>query len=184
MPRTAVPLRIIAALLLILAALTAGCGDSGGDFAGRVIVPAGFTEIQGPGGSFVHPSGWAFNRRKGDEDILTVMPSVGAGDGNSSVTLTHTAPLDGNFDGALALRRDLAEKAATDRTKATREDVDVAGAQRAVRFRAQATLGGTRYALDDLAVLLEDGSALFLSVAVPSGNDADTIVKSFRVTGG
>lgn len=184
MTAPAASVRALALLLLALAALVTGCGDSGNDFSGRVIVPSGFQEVQGPGGSFVYPAGWAISRLAGDPEVLTAMAPVSAGSETPSVSLTHTSPLDGNFDGTLALRRGIAEKVGQNRTKTRKQDLDIAGAQRAVRFRAQASFGGARYALDDLAVLLKDGSALFLSVTVPVGGDADTIVKSFRVTGG
>lgn len=184
MSAPAVSVRALALLVLALAALVTGCGGSGNDFSGRVIVPTGFQEIKGPGGSFVSPSGWAISRVAGGQEVLTAMAPVSTGSQTPSVSLTHTPPLNGNFDGTLALRRALAEKVGANRTKTRKQDLDINGAQRSVRFRTQASFGDARYDLDDLAVMLKDGSALFLSVSVPVGGDADTIVKSFRVTGG
>lgn len=134
--------------------------------------------------SFGHPRDWAAQRRTGRNGavIVTSRAPQPAGDGTPVVELRVLENLQGSFDVLVESRRDVRQGSGTNRSE-EREELDLEGAEQAILYQGTVTIGETPYDSADLAVLTDEGAAIFLSAEVAQGGDADVddIVRSLRL---
>jgi hypothetical protein len=166
---------------LSLVALTmlsvAACG--GDAQSGEPTVPQGYETYRGQVVSFAYPADWTVQRLPRGK--VRIQPPTSSRP-RSGIQLNESADLRGTFDSVVAARRDFAE--GTGETQESTEEVELEGAERAVRYEGRATIAGADFDAGGISVLLEDGAGAFLSVDILESDgrpEVDTIVDSLRV---
>jgi hypothetical protein len=162
-------MRLLPILLALLAA--AGCGGGGE-------IPDGYATYRGNGVSFVHPAGWEATTKSLGHGITEVRFEDPETSG-PAVSLTVQPDVGERFDTQLEGERTVLESAGG--AEVTFEEVDVAGAEKAVRSTIESS-GAKSEALD---VLAPDGRHLALAAGGPKGEqgplDTGAVVDSFRI---
>lgn len=130
------------------------------------------TETVGPA-SVGRPGSWSAQRSRGRDgaQILTSKAPAPAGGGTPAIDL-RVLENAGDFDAVVQTRRSIRSTSGEGRTE-SREDIDVPGAQQAVLYRGEVTIGGVRYESADLTALTEDGTTVILNAEVAASGDVD-----------
>ena len=183
-PRVASAGLVCALLVVVVALLILGCGGSAERFSGARALPPDFELAQGTLASFAHPRTWTTARDSfRTVRILTARAPGEVGATTPNVELVEDPRVEDSFDRIVAARRAARSRTGEKRAEA-REDVDVPGAERAVLYRGEVIFGGVRYDSFDLSILVDGGTGVFFSGAVPGDGDADAILDSLRLRDG
>lgn len=171
-----------ASILLLSMVSLAACGDE--SQSGDPKIPAGYKTYRGKLVSFAYPGDWRVRERPtASGPVIIVIQPPAATPPRATVQLNEDVDLRGTFDSVLTVQASV--RKGSGGAGETTEDVDLEGAERAVRYEGTATIAGKRFDASGLSVLTKDGGGAFLSAVIPDGDAAeiDTIVGSLRLNG-
>lgn len=174
---------VLASMAVVgLVTLTA-CGG-GEKLSGEPEVPDGYKTYRGKLATVAYPGNWTVEQRTtaSGTSITEIQPSGSAP--KPGIRLNEVADLRGTFDAQLAAQADV--RKGTGVTGESTEDVELDGAERAVRFTGKATASGKSFDSKGLSVLTKQDGGVFLSAVAPAGSDdpdIDAIVESLRLNG-
>lgn len=175
-------LAVTSAALASVLTLTA-CGG-GEQLSGAPKVPDGYKTYRGELVSVAYPGDWTVKQRTtaSGASIAVIQPS--GSEPKPGIRLNESASLNGTFDVQLAAQADV--RKGTGVTDESSEDVELEGAERAVRFTGKATASGKSFDSAGISVRTKQDGGAFLSVIAPAGADdpdVDAIVESVRLNG-
>ena len=179
MTRTPPLLGLLAAALVLLA----GCGAD--QLSGEPEVPEGWQTVRAPGVSVAVPGDWRVERNTSDPAEVTI-DATGPGEERLAPTASVVAerPPAAGVDALLDVRESADEELPGAKVEEPR-DVELEGAERAVRWTTtyKAPAGPGR--VEGLAAEREDGSAVFVRALALDSSDVDVaaIADSVRLGG-
>ena len=177
------------ALVLCLAA--AGCGGGGdSDFSGDAKVPDGYKTFEGSGASFAYPSDWQVEDGTSDDggQVVEITPPDKAKTPYGLIRFSVTPKAADRFK-SLADQRRLVIRDVNDGKIDSDEEVDIPGAEQALRATATTPPGQgsdpVEVKADSLDVLGSNDDMMVLTVASPDREgqtfDPAEIVDTFRL---
>jgi hypothetical protein len=188
-PRLLILYPAIGACLLLLAA----CGGGGGDLTGTPKVPKGYDTFRGEGVSFVYPRGWkvAQSRDPRGAPSVDITPPQDTPSPTGLIRFSILPGAGARFE-SLADQRRVVIKTVNDGKIESDEEVELAGATKALQVRSSSP---PRRGTDpvpvkarSLDVLRKGGDVLEIVAAAPQRKgettvDPDAVISSFRLTG-
>jgi hypothetical protein len=169
-------------LLMIAALLVAACGGED-ELSGDQVIGDRYTTFDDLGVSFAYPEGWERSLDVDRERSTTIRLTSPQGGPFVNVQRIEDPP---SFEALLEERASLRESD-PDVVSETSAEVEVSGAREARRTVIEISEGaGETGQTITLAVLSEDGDAIFLTAAAAEGSDAldpEAVIDSFRLGG-